>query len=184
VIRAIVTVFLCVLAIVSAVRYRKLNSEYDQSREAVESDRSFRSVYKLVVAGAMLVAIASFWSSRPELLIWHQANFTTGLGLAICLVGAIGFEASRRALGNQYSPCFDLKVPTRRIASGPYRWLSHPMYVSNVFTLIGVFIASGSLWIVIAIVVVVLYYVRSARRENAILEPSRRPDQGQLNPRH
>jgi protein-S-isoprenylcysteine O-methyltransferase Ste14 len=168
--RAIATAVVVAITLLSLTRYQRLNSGYDQSRVAVCSDVSFRFVYKIVVSLSAVVALLSFWRRWPGLLQLHDESSLRVLGAAISVIGIIGFESAVRALGSHYSPCFDLRVPTGRVTSGPYRYVAHPIYISNTVVLGGVFISSGSLWVFLALVVVAVYYWRSAIKEQRLLD--------------
>jgi len=163
--RLIATAVAAAMTVFSMTRYRVLNRSFDRTRAALPSQTSFATVYKILVAIALSIALASYWNSAPTLLKLYDSDLLRLLGAVVSVAGIFGFEASVWALGEQYSPCFDLRRPTHRVMTGPYRWLSHPMYVSNVTILIGVLISSGSVWILVATAIVTGYYVRSARTE-------------------
>jgi protein-S-isoprenylcysteine O-methyltransferase Ste14 len=171
----IVSAVVGVLATLSLTRYRTLNQSYDRHRKPVSSDMSFRRLYRPLLITVAVTAIAASWSDAPILLKVHDSRALRLLGSGLALAGIFAFEASIRALGTQYSPCFDVRVPTIRVRSGPYRWIAHPIYVSNLATLAGVFVASGCLWVLAAGIVVGLYYVRSARKERRVLDSLTEP---------
>lgn len=85
---------------------------------------------------------------------------TRGLALAM---GLVLFEWSLRSLGEQYSPCYDLRVPTRRVSDGPYKFVRHPLYIENVAVLSGIFLSSGSAWLLAPVLIVGTYYWRSVK---------------------
>lgn len=167
--RVIATLVVVTVGTVSLKRYRSLNNTYDRTRVSVPSDKSFRWLYRVLAAVAALTSIAAFWSDAAPLYKLHDSNFLRAVGSLASVGGLIAFEVSSRQLGMHYSPSFDLRVPTSRVTKGLYGWLSHPMYVSNTTILLGAFVASGSPWVLIPAVIVVGYYVRSARTERRLL---------------
>lgn len=128
-------------------------------------------MYKVLIGFALIIAIASFWSNARLLGKFdEQPAWLCTIGLLVSLAGAALFELAIRALGSQYSPCFDLRIPAFRVMRGPYRWLPHPIYAGNLMILLGVFIASGSLWVLLVGCIVGVFYLRSARTERRLLE--------------
>jgi len=167
--RIIATAVVVAIALLSLTRYQRLNSGYDRTRVPISSDVSFRYVYKIVVALSAVIALLSFWRKWPALLQLNDTSSWRLLGSAISVIGIIGFESAVRALGSQYSPCFDLRVPTKRVSAGLYRYVAHPIYITNSLILGGVCISSGSLWVFLALAVVIVYYWRSAAKEQRLL---------------
>ncbi|RVT48111.1 methyltransferase family protein [Rubrivivax albus] len=163
------TVVLIFAVVFSSMRYRALNSRYPKERAELASDASFLPVYVTLVPLGTVVAVCSYWMDWQFLLKIHDCAALQLFGSFVSLAGLFGFEASIRALGANYSPCYDLRVPPERVKAGPYRWIAHPIYVSNVTILIGVFISSGSLWLALVALIVGIYYWRSARVESRAL---------------
>src|SRR4051794_24403940 len=137
---------IAVLLIAGAMisHYACLNSSYDTGREQIHCDTSFRILYKVLILGAVIITLASYWTTSPVLLLLNDSSLARTAGLATGVLGFAMFEWAVRSLGAQYSPCFDLRMPTQRIRSGAYRYLPHPMYVGNTFILGGAAVSSGS----------------------------------------
>jgi len=168
--RIVATAVVTLVAMYSGARYSHLNGSYDRTRPPVRSDRVFQQVYKILVAFALIVAIGAFWSNAHLLGKIREPAWLCPTGLLVSIAGAVFFELAVRALGSQYSPCFDLRLPAFRITRGPYRLLSHPIYVGNLAILLGVFVACGSLWVLLVGCIVGVFYLRSARTERRLLE--------------
>jgi protein-S-isoprenylcysteine O-methyltransferase Ste14 len=166
--RLIATGTVIAIAVLSLIRYRVLNAHYDKRRPVVPSDTSFAGVYRILIVVLLAIALASYWRGDRALLKLYDSDALRMVGTLLSVLGAVGFEASIRALGTQYSPCFDLRVPTKRVTNGPYRWLAHPMYVSNMVILVGVFVSSGSVLAILIASIVGAYYYRSARSEDRL----------------
>jgi protein-S-isoprenylcysteine O-methyltransferase Ste14 len=168
--KLIATIVMAAISVVSMTRYGSLNDSYDRSRTAASSDYSFKVFYKALVGVAAVCALAAFWSNAAVLMKVYDSAFFRIVGSLASITGLALFESAIRALGSQYSPCFDLRKPTLRVTNGPYRWLSHPMYVGNLAILLGAFIASGSIWVLAISIVVATYYFRSADTERRLLD--------------
>ncbi len=167
------------IAATLAARYARLNAHYDHTREGIASDRSFRVTYVTVILVTLIATVGCIWSSNPVYLPLYRNDVLRWAGLVVSAGGLAGFEWSRSTLGAEYSPCFDLRVPRRIIRTGPYRWTHHPMYLTNMLILAGAFFTSGSAWILLAALVVGVYYYRSALREDALrMRPDLHPSNG------
>jgi protein-S-isoprenylcysteine O-methyltransferase Ste14 len=97
------------------------------------------------------------------------------VGAVLMSSGVVGFEWSIRALGEEYSPSFDLRVPRRYVRTGPYRFAAHPLYLSNSAILLGAIVASGSVIVMVSAAIVLVYYLRAARIESALRRASGGP---------
>ena len=50
-------------------------------------------------------------------------------------------------------------MPNQIVTAGPYNYIRHPIYTANLMLLIGLLAASGSLWLVLNLVILIAYYV-------------------------
>lgn len=87
------------------------------------------------------------------------------LGSVLCAIAIILLNKSLRALGKNYAPCHAGILPRERIASGPYRIFAHPIYLSNLILLAGVWIAIGGLLLGPVWVIFACFYAISIRDE-------------------
>ena len=76
---------------------------------------------------------------------------------------------ARYNLKDNYSPCYDMKAPRDFIQHGVYRIVRHPIYLSNLILLLGVFLISGSIWIIFNLTILFVYYLISAIKEEKYL---------------
>jgi protein-S-isoprenylcysteine O-methyltransferase Ste14 len=90
-------------------------------------------------------------------------------GLILMFIGLIVFVIAKRHLGKNYAPCFDAYVPFRIVNTGIYRWIRHPIYTANSLAVAGVFVATGHIFALFALVILVSFYVSSARVEEEVL---------------
>ena len=60
------------------------------------------------------------------------------LGVTLAIgAGAIGLLAwSLSTLGEHFAPCYDARLPTAIVETGPYRFFRHPIYLSNTILLL------------------------------------------------
>jgi protein-S-isoprenylcysteine O-methyltransferase Ste14 len=68
---------------------------------------------------------------------------------------------SPRPLSAAFSP----DSPQHLVERGPYRWMRHPFYCSYLLTWLAGVIASGMIWLIPTVVVMLAIYVRAARME-------------------
>ena len=72
-------------------------------------------------------------------------------------------------LGAEDSPCFESLVPNQIIDSGPYGCVRPPIYTANLALLVGLFVATGSVWLLMNCVIIAVYYVNAAVSEERAL---------------
>jgi len=168
--RIIGTVFILSYPIISASFYRFDRRRYTEGKHGhIPAIPGFRTAYRWVQLSTAIVAAASLFCRNPVLLQLYTSTGLLYFGLSGC-VGAMGlFVWAKMCLGAEYSPCCDSRVANRLIDTGPYAYIRHPIYVANLTWLLGLFIATGSVWIAMNIAIVALYYVTSARQEESVL---------------
>ncbi len=106
-----------------------------------------------------------FWATGTT---FSQLGLTIGITLSV--LGLMLQAWSLRHLNENFSPCHEAKVPEKRIASGPYQYVSHPIYLSNFIQFIGLYIANNSYFFLTAILVQIVFYYFSMRDENKALD--------------
>ena len=62
-----------------------------------------------------------------------------------------------------------MHLPHAIVQTGPYRRVRHPVYTANLLLLGGIALATGSLWMVLDLVVLAVFYLRSAVLEERAL---------------
>jgi len=130
-------------------------------------------VYSLVNAylrvSTLIVAMASVFSNHKYLLLVHQNQLIAFVGLGLTWIGMYFFIRSRTDLGENYSPCYDAYLPHSITEHGLYSAVRHPIYTSNAFMLLALFIATGSFWILINAAILAYFYNKSAIVEESEL---------------
>jgi protein-S-isoprenylcysteine O-methyltransferase Ste14 len=165
-----VTGFVILASILSAVFYRHGGRRYAIGKsETIASARGFRWVYRYLQLSTILVAVAPQWSDHTIWIKLFSIEWLTLTGLVIASLGLAVFIWAKCSLGQAYSPCFDSLVPQSLVNNGPYRWVRHPIYTGNLLLLLGLFLASGSLWLVMNTAILAAYYYRAAVDEERAL---------------
>ncbi len=104
------------------------------------------------------LGVAGIITSHWLLFEVHNSQGVMWAGLAVAGVGLALFLAAMRNLNRQYTPGHAAHLPTEIVTSGPYRYIRHPVYTANLLMTGGVFLASGSLWLVANLIVLMVYY--------------------------
>ncbi len=167
----IATLFAIAMAFISAHFYNHKGRKYAESKtEKIPTPSSFSFVYRYIQITTIVASIGSFLSNSPIFLEFHNHVFWVYFGISIATIAIILFVTAKLNLGNEYSPCFDSFVPKDIIQEGLYRYVRHPIYTANIILLIGMVIASGSMWIVLNLILLTVYYVLSAYKEEEVLK--------------
>lgn len=160
------TIFTVVIALVSAYFYKHKGKPYaKEKKEKLHSFSTFRFLYRYIQVTTIGISITVFLVDAPILFELHHSIAAMYTGLAIASIALVLFVTAKLNLGTNYSPCFDAYMPRDIIRSGLYKYVRHPIYTANLLLLTGVFLATGSLWIGVNLVVLAFYYVTSAYRE-------------------
>lgn len=91
-------------------------------------------------------------------------------GALIALCGLALLDRSLLALGENFAPCDRGKLPFERVRRGPYRLLSHPIYLANLLIFGGMAVQSFSWLIAGSWTILAVIYVFSARDEKNALK--------------
>jgi len=161
---------LFVVLLVSAVSYDHRCRRYAAGkRQRIESPRNFAWVYRYLQLSTALFGFAAFFIVHPAVLQVHHEPSLVIAGSLVALAGLGLFVVAKRTLGTQYSPCFDSYIPNAVVQKGVYCFIRHPIYTGNLVIGGGLTVATGSLWIALNLVLLAIYYVGSARKEEAAL---------------
>jgi protein-S-isoprenylcysteine O-methyltransferase Ste14 len=164
------TLFALTMAFISAHFYNHKDGRYAKGKhERIHSPASFRFVYRYIQLTTIVASIGTYLTHGSIFLLVHQSLMLFYLGLAVAAIAIALFVTAKLNLGEHYSPCFDSYMPKDIIQEGLYRYIRHPIYMSNILLLTGMFISTGSLWIALNLVVLTIYYIRSAQEEETAL---------------
>lgn len=132
-------------------------------------------IYRWTQYSTILVAVTSLFCHHWALLQLytalpiHTSAALVYVGLSVCLVAMALWVWAKVRLGAQYSPCSQSLVANRLVDTGPYAYVRHPIYVAILGWMLGCFMATGSVWIALNIVLLAYCYVTSARAEERAL---------------
>ena len=162
----ILVIFLISIALTNKALY--YYNESKNKRKKINSLKSFHYVQKYLRLSTLIIAIASIYSNNQYLykLIPNQYIY---LGSSLCGLSVIILFIARYNLSDNYSPCYDMKAPKDFIQHGVYRVVRHPIYLSNLILLAGVFLISGSALIGLNFSILFIYYLISALKEERYL---------------
>jgi protein-S-isoprenylcysteine O-methyltransferase Ste14 len=107
----------------------------------------------------MMYSIALF--PRPELSTSLEFASTV-----LILIGSVGAVVTLSQLGRSFS----LMAEARQlVTSGPYRFVRHPLYLTEEIATIGLFIQFASVWTVLLLAVHIAFQLRRIHNEETIL---------------
>ena len=167
----ILVIFLLSIAITNRALY--YYNENNNKRTRLNSLTSFGYVQKYLRISTLAIAILCIYSNNTYLykIIDNQYIY---VGSALCGLSVMILFIARYNLQDNYSPCYDMKAPRDFIRHGIYRIVRHPIYLSNLILLAGVFLISGSAWICLNFSVLFIYYSISAIKEERYLLKKRK----------
>jgi protein-S-isoprenylcysteine O-methyltransferase Ste14 len=113
-----------------------------------------------MVLAPSLPPLGRIWTPGPA-QVWGQAILgVVGMGIALWAMASLGKS-------------FSLTPQVRRLAAtGPYRLLRHPLYLGEALNIVGIMVATGSLTVVAAAVLVVAGEAIRAVLEERLLRQS------------
>ena len=144
------------------LHYRKeLQTEAKQRPvyETSEATKTFKTAVKFLYVLVLVRIIATPFLDIPV----DRPNLILGSILGSCAL--LLLSRSLKELGKNYAPCHAGILPEERIKTGPYKFFAHPIYISNLVLLAGVWIAIGGfllgpIWVIFGI-----FYAISIRDE-------------------
>jgi protein-S-isoprenylcysteine O-methyltransferase Ste14 len=121
-------------------------------------------------AGMRLTGICGSISALVQLAVLLQpGSVTGGRGLAAAILYSLALAlfwwaiaANRR---KPLSAVFSPDAPAHLVQEGPYRYLRHPFYCSYLVTWIAGVVATGQLWLLATVAVMLAIYIRAAKME-------------------
>jgi len=164
----ILAIYFVSIALANRVLYFYNDSK--NKRKRIDSLKSFVYVQKYLRFSTLTIALLSIYSHSSWLykIPGIQYVFT---GASLCALSIIILFIARFNLNDNYSPCYDMKAPKDFIHHGVYKIIRHPIYFSNLLLVLGVFLATGSAWIIVNFSILFIYYLVSAiKEENQLIK--------------
>lgn len=88
------------------------------------------------------------------------------ISIALMLIGTVGAAVALSQLGRSFS----IMAETRQlVTAGPYRFVRHPLYLTEGIAVIGLFIQFASIWTALLLVVQITCQLRRIYNEEMIL---------------
>ncbi len=148
------------------VRTRRFDSS---DRKQVTSWRWYEFVDWYLKISSVLITVAAIHWQHPILLPFHDQPALRWIGLLGCGAAILLFAWAMTTLDRHYTPAHVARLPKEIVTAGPYRFIRHPIYTSNLLLLISLTLTSGSLWLLLNLVILIAYYVPTIRREEKAL---------------
>ncbi len=133
------------------------------------SHAGFRRIDRWTRAATLVIGGLALFSRSRLLLEWHHSSTLVFAGIVVVTAGLLLLLGAKRALGLNYSPCFDSYVPFRLVHWGPYQYLRHPMYVAYVLMWTGTCLMTGTAWLSLTWAVGFRWYCEAASVEETEL---------------
>ena len=150
-------------------RLRQNRNYAGADKPPVEKMPLARRLTKLAFVASSLLVLIGFWV-REAHFGYLPAPLSLRVGGVLLSLGAfLLLSRSLNRLGENYSPLFDTHRPYSIVASGPYRYIRHPVYLCNMLIIAGYVLASASLVVLLFSLWGWGYMLRSISREEAFL---------------
>ena len=162
----ILVIFLTSIAFANRALY--YYDEKGNKRKKVDSLKSFTYIQSYLRISTFLIAIFCIYSNHEYLYKVIDVEYIY-IGASLCALSLIMLFISRYNLKDNYSPCYNMKAPKDFIRHGIYKLVRHPIYLSNLILMVGVFLISGSAWICLNFLILFMYYLISAIKEERYL---------------
>jgi len=128
--------------------------EHAQSFKSQPTDRGSTRFIGGAFGGSMLALMGAAFLGMET-----PGAFTSALawvGVAIMALGLLLRIWSARTLGEFYTRTLLVSGRQQLVESGPYRWLRHPGYSGDIVLLLGAGVASGNVFVLAVIALMVL----------------------------
>jgi protein-S-isoprenylcysteine O-methyltransferase Ste14 len=117
---------------------------------------------------AVIAAIAAAWFLPPS---WpeevQRPLGIAGVVLAVAGVGLVGW--AYRSLGSSFTAYTRPPPAAKRVATGPYRLVRHPMYGGGILLFTGISLAHSITSLALTIALATLWRAKSAAEERILL---------------
>jgi protein-S-isoprenylcysteine O-methyltransferase Ste14 len=161
--------FLAAIARYNFLYRDNLKATYKENKTQKIDPTLNKHLYFGAQFAAPFFLLVSFLISSPILLKMYDRAPLLFPGLLICIFALVFLSQSKKALGENYSPCQDSYLPNTLTTSGVYRYVRHPLYSANILFFFGVTIASGLLWSYLVFALLIFFFNRSASLEEKVL---------------
>jgi protein-S-isoprenylcysteine O-methyltransferase Ste14 len=123
----------------------------------------------LLIAGALLLFNNDWPWAFLHFRLYPQSTWIEWTGAAMTLAGVLFAIWARISLGRNWSAAVQIKQDHELIRKGPYNYIRHPIYTGVLLALLGNAVAIGQLRGALAFAVIVVGFIRKAKKEEAFL---------------
>lgn len=129
-------------------------------------NRSQRGIMALGILALVALVIAVPWEYAHFTGPLPRGGVSAWAGLVVFALGIALQVTAFRALRGFYTSRLGIQPEHHLVSSGPYRWIRHPGYLSNILCLAGIGLALSSLiGLAISLAVIPLILARSEKEE-------------------
>lgn len=120
------------------------------------------------------LAFVGAWLVAPDAVGWALLPLPAAVrwgGAGVVVAGLALLAWVHHALDTNFSPKLRIRADHTMITTGPYRWVRHPMYTSFLLLMLGYFLLSGHVMLLVACagMVVSILWFRTQREEAMLL---------------
>ena len=169
--RAVAAIVIVMLPVISAGFFHFRDRRYAEGKHGrIPTLAGTLAAYRWAQYSSVIVAVASLYDHHWLLLqLYNSSVLLSYFGLSVSLAAIALYIWAKVRLGAQYSPCSDSWVANQLVATGPYAYIRHPIYAAILAWLLGLFIATGSVWIIMNFSLLAFYYRHRRGRRSAYL---------------
>ena len=165
---SIIIFYIFTVSLVSYYFYES-DKSYLAKNTSKASIKIFKFISEFIHITTVVICFNSVLINNFLSLDFHDSNNVMYFGVVVSAFSLALFVSSKISLGKNYSPCYDQRAPSRIVTNGIYKFVRHPIYLSNILLIIGVFIISGSILIIGNFILLTIFYTLSAFREERYL---------------
>jgi protein-S-isoprenylcysteine O-methyltransferase Ste14 len=145
---------------------------YSKNRILADTNKRFNVLSYVAFLIQIVLIPLTFWSESPLLLEVYRSERPIIFGMALAYSGLALYMYAFVHLGRNHSPCFDSHLPHELVTTGPYRFIRHPGWLSKILVGVAGFFVSGSLWMALVLIWLLIELRRTIRAEERYLEQS------------
>jgi protein-S-isoprenylcysteine O-methyltransferase Ste14 len=170
ILRWIMTVLILAGAAVFLYFYHVRTRRFDpSSRQRLTLWRPYELIDWYLKISTVIISLTAVHLDHSLLLEIHDRLVLRLVGLTLAGCALLLFGAAMWTLDSQYTPAHKSHLPSLIVTAGPYRFIRHPVYTSNLLLLIGLFLTTGSLWLVVNWLILISYYIPTILLEEAAI---------------
>ena len=128
---AVIIFYIFTVSLVSYYFYES-DKSYLIKNTSKTSIKIFKFISEFIHISTVVICFNSVLIDNFLYFDFHNSNVIMYSGVAISAFSLALFVSSKISLGNNYSPCYDQRVPNKIVTSGIYKLVRHPIYLSNI----------------------------------------------------